>query len=1519
MTHSGPALDDPSINLDVVLATGSSSTFAIQSHDCPAELSPGDSCSVNVTFTPTSATAETGTLQAIDIPTIEPLALTGTGVDDSLRLVPASTAVTLTGRLLGAIINEDIALTNNAPSGTTTGISISNPSSGAPWTLGTAAANPCGTTLAVGASCNTRIVYSPVATGSTSGTVTLAAANMSVTKSIAYSGTATKISASTTILAFGNVGLNTAQTHATTVTITNPSTLDTASGCAVTATAPFAIVNSTCGATLNPSGTCTYQAQLTAQTTAGALTGTATMTCAVGGSVAVDLTATGVRADAAFAWSGTSAFGNVDIGSSSTQTLTLTHTGAAYDASTINLDVALAAGSSSTFVIQTDDCPAVLDPGDTCTADVTFTPTNTTAQTGTLNADDTPTIVPLALSGTGVDTTLRLVPAVTTFSLTNRLIGTTINQDVALTNNAPVGTTTGIGVAAPSSGAPWTSGTAAANPCGATLAVAASCNTRIVYAPTVVGSTSGTVTLSATNMVGTKTISYSGTAIQITESASTLAFGAVDLNEVKTHATVVTITNPSTLDTASGCGLTVDAPFTIVNSTCGATLNPSATCTYQVQVPAQVVSGPLSASATMACTVGGSVTAAVTATINDMPNVTWDVSAGAAYGNQDTDGGAMNRTFTLTNTDVSAVTLTGFGFGTSSTGFSIIAGGTTCTSTTVLAVSGQAGDSCTVQLRFDPSTDTTATSGETVTLSADITLPLPYSYIQTFTGTGTTMALSSSASSIAFATAREVGQAGSDAQTITVTNTGTRSASLSYSALTNPPFIRSGTCGAALAANATCNLTVTFSAAAAAASHSVTLTASDTLNGNTKSVAIALTATTTNAPSLQLIDDRGNTTYASTITTSDITGAVDDANNILDLSPAFKDVSYTLKNNVASSSTVNTVSVGLTYKSGTNSRMALVSNTCAGATLAANATCTFGVRYTPVASSETSTYEIAVSSVSTVSGTAYPAAVTNVVGTSRKAADLSMNSITSLGPIIASSTVNSSTYVVTNVGDQTATGIAYAFSGTNSALFTKDNTVATPCGASLAGGATCNVRITMTPGGAAGAFSASFDITATQASAALSKTIYGSAFASATVGNDIDGVEGDMAGDSSRFYLVSRFESDTNAYKPLLTVCSKTAGNIPDTATCTRTDIGALVSAAADSNLAGNLTGSGPRIAVQGTKIIVVVQNKDTDPGMGGDGAGGTVTAIICQKPTVGNAVTSCSKFVMNSDASSGQFPSLAVSTDQIIVASTSSTQTLLMTTCKYDSTSATTDGTTLTGSTCTKKDFGTANGGWYTSVSMVGGQAVAASYDRISTPYGLRISACNTTFNGTIYVYAACESSVVDTTSLVDTGSTLYPGAYPHIIFDGTKLYSVHQQGETEKMRLRLTDCDVSSLNVLSNCSSQTVSSITATGANPRIGMYGTSSAGRLWITASTLADPSDNISDSSLKVWNCALPLSAGSCTGVAAHATQATFGIGVIYSRSFYLDNTNHILVAPFEATYTGVDRRNGIFSIGLWPDF
>lgn len=166
--------------------------FAL-TNNCGTSLASGNSCSVNVTFTPTARGTRSGTvtLNSNAPGTAPSIALTGTGIASIAALSPSS--LVFGNQILGtASAAQAITLTN---SGDAT-LNISGLSAGGDF----AQTNNCGSVVAANSSCAINITFTPGVTGARAGTFTVADDSLNGSPQTAtLSGTGTQAATTTTL------------------------------------------------------------------------------------------------------------------------------------------------------------------------------------------------------------------------------------------------------------------------------------------------------------------------------------------------------------------------------------------------------------------------------------------------------------------------------------------------------------------------------------------------------------------------------------------------------------------------------------------------------------------------------------------------------------------------------------------------------------------------------------------------------------------------------------------------------------------------------------------------------------------------------------------------------------------------------------------------------------------------------------------------------------------------------------------------------------------------------------------------------------------------------------------------------------------------------------------------------------------------------------------------------------------------------------------------------------------------
>ncbi|GGG65630.1 choice-of-anchor D domain-containing protein [Edaphobacter dinghuensis] len=339
--------------------------------------------------------------------------------------------------------------------------------------------------IAVGLTCTVQVRFLPSATGDRTGLLTVYGNVSGGQATATLSGTAT--AAATVVLdpislVFGATNIN-ATSPAQNITVSNKGgTIMTLQTPTVSGSG-FSISSNTCGATLKSDTGCTVAITFT-PTSSGVSTGTFAITDDAGTQVA-SLAGTGTTAATDTLSTTALAFAAQELTTASTpQQITLTNNG----------DVALtliSAQTTSTDFTVTNACGASLNAHSTCAIDVVFQPQSLGHIAAQLAIADQYRTQTVAVSGTGI-----APPGVSLSPLYNLDFAATgvgqssTPQTVTLTNNGgvPLSLTstvlTGDFSILPGS-----------DTCGVTLAPANACTLQVLFAPTVGGTRTGTLTI----------------------------------------------------------------------------------------------------------------------------------------------------------------------------------------------------------------------------------------------------------------------------------------------------------------------------------------------------------------------------------------------------------------------------------------------------------------------------------------------------------------------------------------------------------------------------------------------------------------------------------------------------------------------------------------------------------------------------------------------------------------------------------------------------------------------------------------------------------------------------------------------------------------------------------------------------------------------------------------------------------------------------------------------------------------
>lgn len=650
--------------------TGAGFTFA--STNCTAALAAGASCTVGVRFAPTSNADSSGVLKVVTGAGDQTVSLSGTGTRAVLSFVPSTVASFGTVQVNDTKDSATIQLRNtgNAPASS---LSLTPPPG---YSL---QSSTCSSSLAAGAACSFIVRFAPTAAQPYPGNVTATAGVADVSASLALNGTGAAQSAALSALTFGNRAADSATDLSTTLTNTGAGaiTLTVPSSASVSG-AGFSFVSTTCGSTLGAGASCTVTVRFL-PTADGTYSGSLTVSTSAGSKTASlsgqGLQGTGTASPTSLA------FGSVQVGqSSAVQTVTLTNTGS--QALTFS-GISVAIGQ--TDFGQSNNCGATLAMGASCTVSVSFTPSTSGSRSGLLVAlhNGPGGRTDVALSGTGTAPSATL-PDVT---FGNVSAGSSATQTATLTNTGigPLSVTPPTAASVSGAGYSFVSTT-----CGTSLAVGANCTVTLSFAPSSNATSPGSLVIATGAGSLTSTLTGTGTRAVLAFTPSTLpSFGTVQVGQSSDSATLTLRNNGNA--TASGLLVSPPVGYTLQSNNCATTLAAGSACSFVVRfapAAAQPYNNNLTASAG-SNDVGASLALSGTGAAQSASLSAIDFGSRSA-------GSSTDLTATLTNTGAGPLSVTVPTSGSvSGAGFSFVS--TTCTNS--LAVSG----ACTVTVRFAPS------------------------------------------------------------------------------------------------------------------------------------------------------------------------------------------------------------------------------------------------------------------------------------------------------------------------------------------------------------------------------------------------------------------------------------------------------------------------------------------------------------------------------------------------------------------------------------------------------------------------------------------------------------------------------------------------------------------------------------------------------------------------------------------------------------------------------------------------
>jgi len=630
-------------------ATFSGTGYSTTGLTLPLTLASNQSATFSVVFTPTTAGPDNGTL-ALTISgsaTAIDFSLSGIGVSPG-TLSPSPSSLTFTNVQVG----QTQSLTESVQNTGGQNVSISQvKASGTGFSI-SGITTPV--TLTPGQSTSFSVTFAPASAGSASGSVAVTSNASNPSLGVGLSGTAVTagtLTANPTSLTFTNVTVD--QTLSQTETVQNTGGESVTISQVKASGTGFSISGITTPVTLTPGQSTSFSVTFAPQT-AGSASGSVTVTSnASNPSLSVALSGTAATAGALAGNPTSFSFGNVQDGTSQSQTETLKNTGGE------NLTITQATVSGAGFSYTGLTLPLTLTPNQSTTFSIKFAPTTAGAVTGTLVltiSGSSP--LNLALAGTGV-TPATLTANPTSLTFTNVTVGQTQSQTETVKNTGGVNATISQ-VAAAGTGFSISGITTPV-----TLTPGQSASFSVTFAPTSAGSPSGSVTITSNASNPSLSVALSGTAATagaLTGNPTSFSFGNVQDGTSQSQTETLKNTGGENLTitqaTVSGAG------FSYTGLTLPLTLTPNQSSTFAVKFAPTT---PGAVTGTLALTVSGSSPLNLALSGTGVTPATLTANPTSFTFTNVTVGQSQSQTETVKNTggvnaSISQVTVAGTGF-----------------------------------------------------------------------------------------------------------------------------------------------------------------------------------------------------------------------------------------------------------------------------------------------------------------------------------------------------------------------------------------------------------------------------------------------------------------------------------------------------------------------------------------------------------------------------------------------------------------------------------------------------------------------------------------------------------------------------------------------------------------------------------------------------------------------------------------------------------------------------------------
>lgn len=508
--------------LSVTTPTSASVTgtgFGFVSTTCGNSVAAGAACTTTVRYSALGTAAASGALSIVTGAGTKTATLSGQSLQAILGY--ATTTNAFGNAFVGSSLTSSPRSVTNTGNTDLTGLSIAAP---AGFSIGN---NTCSTLLAAGASCSYTITFSPTAVKAYGGAVTISASN-SASGSFSVSGTGEANVSTATLTSANTVALSSWYAEAVktvAVTYRNDGNLNMTLS-SPSLTAPLSVASNTCS-NIAPGSSCAITVALTSTAVGGpggnngqTFTATGASNNPVGVTVNWTINSAGPR------WGATNLnFGNVAVGQSASQNITLFNDGsAAFNWAANNGVYNLPAG----FTFNTSACTNVAPRGGSCNVVVTFKPSASGTFGGSgifmIQASYAPNT--LTVSGTGTTYSQATLTSAAAITLADWYQPGTKTGAFTYRNDGNIAMT----LSSPSLAAPLSvvgnscSGVAPGSSCTITVALTLNAHTGGISAQTF------TAAGATNNPVGV-TVNWNISSIAQQWSPTSLAFGAVTVGQ----------------------------------------------------------------------------------------------------------------------------------------------------------------------------------------------------------------------------------------------------------------------------------------------------------------------------------------------------------------------------------------------------------------------------------------------------------------------------------------------------------------------------------------------------------------------------------------------------------------------------------------------------------------------------------------------------------------------------------------------------------------------------------------------------------------------------------------------------------------------------------------------------------------------------------------------------------------------------------------------------------------------------